>query len=104
MLESNEVSTTKSESRSGPTRSRSGKVVQPPSWRRSLKRGGIFAPIMFATVLLLSPKLAISAKVAQTLFIVVVFVPFSYVLDGILYRSHLKRSAQRDRANGRRGS
>jgi hypothetical protein len=104
VLESNEPSTTKSESRSGPTRSRSGKVVQPPSWRRSLKRGGIFAPIMFATVLLLSPKLAMSAKVAQTLFIVVVFVPFSYVLDGILYRSHLKRSAQRDRANGRRGS
>jgi hypothetical protein len=104
VLESQEHSTTKSESRSGPARSRSGKVAQPPSWRRSLKRGGIFAPIMFATILLLSPKLAMSAKVAQTLFIVAVFVPFSYFLDGILYRSYLKRSTRRDQANGKRGS
>ena len=83
MLESNELSTTKSESGSGPTRSRSGKVVQPPSWRRSLKRGGIFAPIMFAMLIIL----------------LMIGYP-----DGILYRSHLKRSAQRDRSDGRRGS
>src|SRR5919108_3073172 len=33
---------------------RSGRVVQPPSWRRVLKRAGIFAPIMFVVVYLLN--------------------------------------------------
>ena len=32
---------------------RGGRTAQPPSWRKVLKRGAIFAPIFFATVLLL---------------------------------------------------
>ena len=82
----------------------SGRKTQPPSWRRTLKRGLIFAPIMFATVLLLSPKLSMSAKIGQTLFIVAIFVPFSYLLDGLFYRSAKKRQARHEQSNGRRGS
>ncbi len=81
-----------------------GREPQPPSWRRTLKRGLIFAPIMFATVLLLSPKLSMSAKIGQTLFIVAIFVPFSYLLDGIFFRSAKKRQARHEQSNGRRGS
>lgn len=81
----------------------SGRVAQPPSWRRSLKRGGIFAPIMLGTVMLLSKSLTLSQQVAQTLFIVAMFIPFTYFLDRLFYRAALKRQAGGG-ASGRRGS
>jgi hypothetical protein len=86
-----------------PTRARSaGRDPQAPSWRRTFKRGAIFAPIMFATVLLLSPDMAMPTKITQTLLIVAIFVPFSYFLDRLFYRSALRRAARQ--ADSRRGS
>ena len=86
-----------------PSRSgRSGRQVQPPSWRRTLKRGLIFAPIMFGTVFLISPKLSMAGKIEQTAFIVAIFIPFSYLLDGFFWRSQ-KRRAAKDQAGGKRG-
>jgi hypothetical protein len=77
---------------------------QEPSWQRSLRRGAIFAPIMFGTVFLLSPNLSLATKVTQTLLIVVVFVPFSYFLDRAFFRSAQRRAARREQSDGRRGS
>ena len=86
------------------TRARSsGREPQAPSWRRTFKRGAIFAPIMFATVLLLSPGLPLTQKIANTLLIVGIFVPFSYYLDRLFYRS-AQRRASRQQSDGRRGS
>ena len=76
---------------------------QAPSWQRTFKRGAIFAPIMFATVLLLSPGLPLTQKIANTALIVGIFVPFSYYLDRLFYRSAQRRAA-RERPDGRRGS
>ena len=87
-----------------PRASRLQREPQAPSWRRTFKRGAIFAPIMFATVLLLSPNLPMETKVTQTLLIVAIFVPFSYFIDRLFYRSHLRRRARGERAPGRRGS
>ena len=81
-----------------------GRGPQAPSWRRSLKRGGIFAPIMLATVMLLSRSQTLTQQITQTAFIVVIFIPFSYFLDGVFYRNHQRRLARRDQADGRRGS
>ena len=77
---------------------------QAPSWRRTLKRGLVFAPIMFAVVLLLSPELPMSAKIANTALVVAIFVPFSYLLDGLFYRSAKKRQARHEQSTVRRGS
>jgi ferric-dicitrate binding protein FerR (iron transport regulator) len=77
---------------------------QAPSWRRTFKRGAIFAPIMLATVFLLSPDLPLSQKLTQTLLIVAIFVPFSYFLDRFFYRSFQRRAERREQSNGRRGS
>lgn len=68
---------------------------QAPSWRRTFRRGLIFAPIMFATVYILSPDLAMDKKITQTLVIVAIFIPFSYFIDRVFYRSHLRRQARR---------
>ena len=70
---------------------------QAPSWRRTLRRGAIFAPIMFGTVFLLSPDLPTVTKVTQTLLIVAIFVPFSYFIDNFFYRSAQRRRARADR-------
>src|SRR5262245_26880893 len=76
---------------------------QAPSWQRTFKRALIFAPIMFGTVLLLSPGLPMATKISQTLLIVAIFIPFSYVLDRFFFRS-AQRRAGRQQSNGRRGS
>jgi len=81
----------------------SGRTVQPPSWRKSFKRGAIFAPIMLVTVMLLSSSLTFAQQASQALFIVSVFIPFSYFLDRVFYRSFQKRSAKSKAAGGKSG-
>jgi hypothetical protein len=103
-LEPDEVSQTGTDGRAREPSARRVRNVQAPSWRRSFRRGLIFAPIMFATVFLLSPSLPLVTKVTQTLFIVAVFVPFSYFLDQVFHRSFQRRAARGGRAGGRRGS
>ena len=76
--------------------SRMAREPQAPSWQRTFKRGAIFAPIMFATVFLLSPDLPTTTKLTQTLLIVGIFIPFSYFIDRLFYRSFLRKQARRE--------
>jgi hypothetical protein len=73
------------------TGSKPGRVVNPPSWQRVLKRGLIFAPLMFLTVTFLDAKLSITARLIQTLLLLAFFVPFSYAMDSLAYRTFLRR-------------
>ena len=101
--EGNEVDPQETTSDKATPRARSSRRdPQAPSWQRTFKRGAIFAPIMFGTVLLLSPNMPMATKITQTLLIVAIFVPFSYFLDRILYRSAQRRAARQP--DGRRGS
>lgn len=68
--------------------------IDPPSWRRTFRRGLIFAPIFFATVLLIMPGRNIGGAIAQTLLLLVIFVPFSYFMDRVFWRSYQKRIAR----------
>ncbi len=85
------------------TSARAGREPQAPSWRRTLKRALIFAPIMLGTVMLLSNDLTLAQQVSQTAIIVAIFIPFSFLLDGVFWRSYRKRLARQE-AGGRRGS
>ena len=69
-----------------------GRTIQPPSWRRVLKRGLVFAPFMFLTVTFLASELSWQARIAQTLWLLLIFIPFSYLLDRMMYRRFLKQS------------
>jgi len=83
----------------GPRRAAAtGRQPQPPSWPRTLKRALVFAPIMLVTVMLLSSNLGLPGQIAQTALLVAVFVPFSYFLDGVFWRSYQKRLARDERA------
>ena len=75
-----------------------GRGVDPPSWRRTFRRALIFAPVFFGTVLLIMPSREIAGAVAQTLLLLVIFVPFSYFMDRVFWRSYQKRLA---RSSGR---
>jgi hypothetical protein len=71
-----------------------GRGIDPPSWRRTFRRGLIFAPIFFATVLLIMPDRELAAAVFQTLLLLVIFIPFSYFMDRVFWRSYQKRLAR----------
>jgi hypothetical protein len=77
-------------------RTRTGRIVQPPSWERVARRGAIFAPLMFGTVYLLAPKdnRPITGLVLQTLVLLAFFVPFSYLMDRFTYRAYLRRTGK----------
>ena len=76
---------------------RTGRTIQPPSWNRVLKRGLIFAPLMYITVALLAPDNAtLTQNLTQTVFLLMVFLPFSYVMDAMTYRMWRRRTGQPD--------
>jgi len=82
----------KSKNGTRPVRTRSGRRIDPPSWNRVAKRGLIFAPLMFITIRLLERGEPLAASVFRTAFLLLVFLPFSYVMDSFLYRSYQRRT------------
>lgn len=76
------------------TRSRSaaaGRSVQPPSWRRVLKRGLLFAPLMFVMIAILEPDSSTVQKLVFSAQLALIFIPFSYFIDSMSYRVWRKR-------------
>src|SRR4029078_1100559 len=64
-------------------------TAQPPTWSRVLQRGAIVAPIFLATVMLLGRgRLTLAGAIVQTIFLLAIFVPFSYVMDRLRLRAH----------------
>jgi hypothetical protein len=84
---------TKSQKPTSATKSaRRGREVKPPSWNKVLKRGAIFAPIFFATVMLLGGgKMTLQAAFVQAALLLAVFIPFSYFMDRVVWRQQQKR-------------
>jgi len=95
----------KSASRNGRARPAAGSPgarIQPPSWRRVAKRGAVFAPIMFLTVMFLDRGLALWQIAIQTLWLMAIFLPFSYFLDSWMYRRYQRRTGGPDPRGAKR--
>jgi hypothetical protein len=73
---------------------RGGRKVEPASWTRVGRRALIFGPLMFITIRLLEGDEAITASILRTIFLLLLFLPFSYVMDSILYRSYVRRTTR----------
>jgi hypothetical protein len=95
-IERSEVPAHKAEGATRPGPKRGGREPQPPSWRRTLKRGLIFAPVMFVVVTVLSANLSLADRVIQSALVALVFLPFSYFLDGFFWRSYQRRMGRSD--------
>jgi hypothetical protein len=71
---------------------RAGRKVDPPSWQRVFRRAAMFAPIMLVVIYLLKPdNVSAAGIVIQLAVLLVFFIPFSYMMDTLMYRAYRKR-------------
>jgi hypothetical protein len=70
---------------------RRGRAVQKPSFQRVMKRTAIFAPLLFIVIWITGPNLSVAQKVAQTGLLLAFFIPFSYLVDVLVYRALMRR-------------
>jgi len=71
---------------------RGGRVIEPPSWRRTGKRGLLFFPLMLITVFLLAgDEVTTLGKIVQTIALMAFFLPFSYFMDTMVWRAAQRR-------------
>ncbi len=74
---------------------RGRRVVEPPSWRRTVKRGVLFFPLMLIVVFVIpNANTSTVGKVIQTLTLMAFFLPFSYFMDSVVWRSYRRRQAK----------
>lgn len=76
--------------------SRSGRTIDPPSLRRTMRRGLLFFPLMLLTVMLLGQELTLTQQIVQTVVLMGFFLPFSYFMDTMVWRSYQRRLARTD--------
>jgi hypothetical protein len=76
-----------------PPKTRAGRVVEPASWSRVGRRALIFSPLMFISIRLLEKNEPLRDSIVRTVVLLALFLPFSYLMDTMLYRSHLRRTA-----------
>ncbi len=102
--EGNEVEVAEDDVKAERTASRNGRAkpnpraaqrarVQPPSWGRVAKRGLIFAPLMFITVMLTSSDATVLQQALTALWLLAIFLPFSYFMDSFMYKRYTKRTS-----------
>lgn len=77
-------------------RGRNPRGVQPPSWRRVFKRAAIFAPLMYVFIAVTGRDLTVPQQILTTVWLLLVFLPFSYFMDSLTYRLWKKRLAKAD--------
>src|SRR5712691_8394591 len=65
---------------------RSGRKVEPPSWRRSARRAVLFGPILVVAMMLLNRNLSLLQQILPAVFLIAFFIPFSYFTDSLAYR------------------
>jgi hypothetical protein len=84
-----------------PTR-RGGRAIDPPSWRRTGRRGLLFFPLMLITVFLLAgDNVTTLGKIVQTIALMAFFLPFSYFMDTMVWRAAQRRLASTDETKKR---
>jgi hypothetical protein len=74
---------------------RGGRTVHPPSVKRVVKRGLLFAPLMYATLYILGrgDGNATTASIAfSTGTLLLFFIPFSYFVDSFMYKRFAARA------------
>ena len=72
-----------------------GKLVPKPSWQRTLKRAAIFGPILVVLIFVTARNASTTAKVVNALILLAIFIPFSHLVDRVVYRSVLKRQTRK---------
>jgi hypothetical protein len=67
------------------------RTIQPPSWRRAIKRALVWGPVLVVAMMLLNRNVAPLQWVTSAVFLVAFFIPISYFTDSLAYRMYIKR-------------
>ncbi len=79
---------------------RGGREMQKPSMARVVKRTAIFAPIILVIVWVFTAStVSTTAKLFNAVALIAFFIPFSYLVDVLMYRVFSKRQ-QRGSGSG----
>src|SRR4051794_30975187 len=70
---------------------RAGRVIEPPSWRRALRRAAIWGPLLVVAMMLINRNVSPMQWVTSAVFLIAFFVPISYFTDSMAYRMYRKR-------------
>ena len=95
-LRSQEPSKPKAKAANGKTAARRGssramREVQPPSWERALRRGGLMGGGMLLLFLFVLHGGGLVQRLAIGIFYAVAFIPLTYFVDRTAYRSYQRR-------------
>jgi hypothetical protein len=70
---------------------RGGREIPKPSLGRVAKRTAIFAPLILAVVFWTGGDSTTASKIFTGVTLIAFFIPFSYLVDSIMYRVYSKR-------------
>jgi hypothetical protein len=74
-----------------PAARRGAKEIPKPSMARVFKRTAIFAPLILIVVFWTGGDSSTSAKIFTGVTLIAFFIPFSYLVDSIMYRVYSRR-------------
>ena len=81
---------------------RRGRPIEKPTLRRVLRRGLVFGPLLFLFVYIVyGDELTTTQAVFQALLLIAFFIPFSYFVDSLVYRTMMRRAARDAAGRGR---
>jgi hypothetical protein len=74
---------------------RRGREIPKPTFARVLRRTAIFTPLLFVVVYITSPDVSVAAMVFNVALLLAFFIPFSYMVDVLVYRTMMRRQERR---------
>jgi hypothetical protein len=81
---------TKEEQRAEARRRRQERMTRPPTWKGAAQRAGV-AAALFAVLITLFFKESVATSITLALFMLVVYVPLSYITDRAIYNWRQKK-------------
>jgi len=84
---------TKAEVRADSQRRRQERMNRPPTWKGAAQRAGV-AAALFAVLITIFFKESVATSVALAFFMLLVYIPLSYITDRSIYNWRQKKSAQ----------
>jgi hypothetical protein len=80
---------------------RRGRPMPKPSFQRALRRGALLAPLILIFVYLTGGDLSPIGVALDTVILLAFIIPFTYLLDSVMYRS-VQRRQEKTRAAKKR--
>ena len=82
---------TNAKGRTGRTGRAGQRVIEPPSWRRAVRRAAIWAPLLVVAMMLINRNVSPVQWATSAVFLLAFFIPISYFTDSMAYRMYRKR-------------